>query len=79
MIKKSIKTADFIAYDTEFSGLTIGFDDKQHDFDTLEAKYQKVKHNCKRMNAFQIGVTTFKWDANMEMSTHVFLNWIVTI
>jgi hypothetical protein len=36
---KSIKTADFIAYDTEFSGLSVGFDDKQHDYDTIETKY----------------------------------------
>lgn len=28
LIKKSIETADFIAYDTEFSGLCVGFDDK---------------------------------------------------
>lgn len=39
LIVKSIKTADFIAYDTEFSGLSVGFDDKQHDYDTIEAKY----------------------------------------
>jgi len=52
LIKKSIQTADFIAYDTEFSGLSIGFDDKQHDYDTIEDKYQKLKHNCQRMNAF---------------------------
>jgi hypothetical protein len=28
MIKRSIETADFIAFDTEFSGLCVGFDDK---------------------------------------------------
>ena len=38
-IKKSISSADFIAFDTEFSGLSIGFDDKQHDYDSLEDKY----------------------------------------
>ena len=52
LIVESIKTAEFIAYDTEFSGLSVGFDDKQHDYDTIETKYQKLKHNCQRMNAF---------------------------
>ena len=62
LIKKSIRTADFIAFDSEFSGLSVGFDDKQHDYDTVEDKYQKLKYNCERMNAFQIGIATFKWD-----------------
>ena len=52
LITKSINSADFIAFDTEFSGLSIGFDDKQHDYDSVEDKYQKLKHNCQRMNAF---------------------------
>lgn len=39
LIARSIKTADFIAYDTEFSGLTVGFDDQQHDYDNIESKY----------------------------------------
>ena len=64
LIKKSIDSADFIAFDTEFSGLNIGFEDKQNDFDTVEIKYQKIKHNCQRMNAFQFGLTTFKWDSS---------------
>lgn len=46
LIRESILTADFIAFDSEFSGLTVGFDDKGHDFDTIEDKYQKLKHNC---------------------------------
>jgi hypothetical protein len=52
LIRKSIMTADFIAIDSEFSGLSVGFDDKQHDFDSIEDKYQKIRHNCQRMNAF---------------------------
>ena len=60
---QSVLTADFIAVDTEFSGLAVGFEDKAHGFDQAEDRYQKLKHNCSRMNAFQIGVTCFKWDA----------------
>ena len=60
---QSVLTADFIAVDTEFSGLAVGSEDKAHGFDQTEDRYQKLRHNCQRMNAFQIGVTCFKWDA----------------
>jgi len=62
LVLKSIRTADFMAYDAEFSGLSIGFDDVKHEYDAVEARYQKYKHNCQRMNAFQIGLCTFKWN-----------------
>lgn len=39
LIIKSMHSADFIAFDTEFSGLSIGFDDKGHDYDSIEDKY----------------------------------------
>ena len=58
----SVRTADFIALDTEFSGLNVNYDDQVHSFDQVEDRYQKLKHNCARMNAFQIGICTFKWD-----------------
>jgi len=51
-VLSSIESADFIAIDSEFSGLSIGFEDKQHWYDTTEDQYQKVKHTCQRMNAF---------------------------
>jgi hypothetical protein len=41
------------------TGLTVGLEDKAHDFDTLEDRYQKVRHNCIRMNAFQWGICTY--------------------
>ena len=66
---ESVRTADFIAIDTEFSGLSVGFDDKTHGFDQAEDRYQKLKHNCSRMNAFQIGVCCFKWDTKRSTYT----------
>lgn len=62
LITKSLHSADFIAFDTEFSGLSVGFEDRGHDYDSVEDKYQKLKYNCERMNAFQMGLATFKWD-----------------
>jgi hypothetical protein len=49
---ESVRTADFIALDTEFSGLAVGFQDQTNPFDTIEIRYQKLRHNCARMNAF---------------------------
>ena len=62
LIIESVKTADFIAIDSEFSGLSVGFEDQSHIFDSLEDRYQKYKHCCSRMNAFQFGISTFKYD-----------------
>jgi hypothetical protein len=59
---RSIKTADFIALDTEFSGLSVDYEDQVNAFDQVEDRYQKLSHNCARMNAFQIGICCFKFD-----------------
>lgn len=43
-------------------GYSINANDKPHDFDSSEERYQKVKHVCQQFCAFQIGLCTFKWD-----------------
>ena len=68
-IIKSVVSADFIAIDSEFSGLSVGYEDKTHGFDQTEDRYQKIKHNCSRMNAFQIGLCCFKWDTRRSCYT----------
>lgn len=65
IISKSIRSAEFIAFDTEFSGHTTGFQDKPHEFDTLDDKYRKNRSAVKKFLAFQIGITTFIW-SNMK-------------
>jgi hypothetical protein len=61
LISKSIQTADFIAFDTEFSGNKLTLDDKPHEFDTFADKYRKNSHAVKNLLAFQVGITTFSW------------------
>lgn len=46
LIKESLLTADFIALDTEFSGYSASLEDKHHDYDTPEERYQKIKFVC---------------------------------
>ena len=36
---ESVLSADFIAVDTEFSGLRVGYEDEQHTFDQSEDRY----------------------------------------
>jgi len=61
-LEKSIRSADFIAIDTEFSGCKQANDDRPHDYDTIESRYQKMRLICSRFFAFQFGICTFKWD-----------------
>ena len=39
LINKSVLSADFIAFDFEFSGLNSCNDDRTHDYDSDEARY----------------------------------------
>lgn len=35
----------------------------------VEDRYQKLKHNCARMNAFQFGICTAKWNEKSHCYT----------
>jgi poly(A)-specific ribonuclease len=63
LICLSIRTADFISMTTYYSGVS----EEAHEFDSVEDRYKKMKVNCTQMNAFQIGICTFKWDTKMEL------------
>ena len=60
--EEALKDSDFVAFDWEFSGLSLEFKDKRHEFDSTEIIYKKMKDLCKTFLAFQIGFCVFKWD-----------------
>ena len=62
MIEQSIYNCDFYALDTEFTGNTVSYKDKLHDFDTFEAKYRKQKEAVEQFIALEVGLTFFKWE-----------------
>lgn len=49
-----------------FLGHTIGLTDKGNDYDTVEERYQKLKHCVAQFTAFQFGICTFHWDDIMK-------------
>ena len=50
-----------MAFDTEFTGFSISEEDRGHDYDNYEDRYQKLRYVCSRCKAIQFGLTTFKW------------------
>lgn len=52
LVSRSIANADFIAFDTEFSGSKLTLDDKPHEYDTFADKYRKNSHAVKNLLAF---------------------------
>lgn len=58
----SIKQADFVSLDCEFSGHTSSPNTAMNDYDTVEEKYQKMRCNISKFIAFQVGICTYKWD-----------------
>ncbi|CDW79233.1 poly-specific ribonuclease parn-like domain-containing protein 1-like [Stylonychia lemnae] len=63
IVSKSIKSCEFISFDCEFSGSKMGFEDKPHEFDSLDDKYRKNRHAVQSFLAFQVGLTTFIWSS----------------
>lgn len=50
-------------------GYTEKLEDKGHDYDDVEERYQKVKYVCDKFIAFQVGLCTFKWDDELKKYT----------
>ena len=63
---KSIQTADFIAFDFEFSALCIDASTKSSDFDSHQQRYLKLARTVRNSHAFQLGLTTFKFDKDHQ-------------
>jgi len=61
LLLSSIRSCEFLAIDTEFSGHLTSYADKCHEFDTHEGKYQKNKRAIEQFLACQIGICTFVW------------------
>mmetsp|Transcript_9339 Transcript_9339/g.13902 ORF Transcript_9339/g.13902 Transcript_9339/m.13902 type:complete len:495 (-) Transcript_9339:51-1535(-) len=62
VVLESIEDCDYVAIDTEFTGLRGGsLESKPHRFDSLEDRYQKIRANCEKHWMCQLGLCTFKY------------------
>ncbi|CAI2361918.1 unnamed protein product [Moneuplotes crassus] len=61
VVKEAVNECDIMAFDTEFTGFSISIEDRGHDYDSIEDRYQKLKFVCSQCKAIQFGLTTFKW------------------
>ncbi|KAK7087349.1 poly(A)-specific ribonuclease PNLDC1-like [Littorina saxatilis] len=75
LIEKTIKQADFVAIDSEFTGLYVRDNDKPSLFDTSEERYKKMRNSVTRLTLCQIGISAFvknKTDSVYEAHTFNF-------
>ena len=66
LVFESIDKADFISFDLEFSGFEDKEDDKPHNYNTEEERYQKIRTVINKFRAFQVGICTFRWDQETQ-------------
>ena len=61
----AIRTADFIAIDTELTGLGLA-SDKLEFLDTLQERYTKLRSSASQFQLIQYGICTYHWDQNTK-------------
>ncbi|KAK7475651.1 hypothetical protein BaRGS_00033077 [Batillaria attramentaria] len=63
-IEKAIKQADFVAIDTEFTGLVTDGQNRPSLFDTSEERYRKLRNSVTHLSVRQFGLSAFIKDKN---------------
>lgn len=61
LVEASIREADYIAFDCEFSGISTRLETEHSELDSPEDRYQKVKEVVEEFAAIQIGICPFTW------------------
>jgi poly(A)-specific ribonuclease len=67
-VKDAINECDFIAIDTELTGLSTQV--TEHSFDTISERYSKLRENCMKFIIVQYGLSTFKYHPKQNKYTH---------
>ncbi|KAK5669258.1 hypothetical protein QVD99_003666 [Batrachochytrium dendrobatidis] len=62
-VREAIENADFIAVDTEFTGLGLTPNERLSLLDTPQERYLKHRSAARLFEPIQIGLAAFKWDA----------------
>lgn len=68
LVLECINDADFIAFDTEFTGLSNG-EFRMHQYESLQDRYLKIKVNIEEFWLCQLGISTFKYIPEQDVYT----------
>ena len=67
LVVQSMREADYIAFDFEFSGLQSDADlFSNHQSDSIELRYWKYKENITQFTPLQLGICSFKYDEQIR-------------
>ncbi|OMJ71027.1 hypothetical protein SteCoe_30873 [Stentor coeruleus] len=64
LLYESIEKAEFLALDTEFTGLFSQDEDAFDESDTLEERYLKMRKSCESFFMCQLGISAFLFDTS---------------
>ena len=62
-----IHQSEFIAFDCEFSGLALREEDEHNIYDSVEDRYQKIKHMCQNGIIFTLGLSFFIYNSEKDI------------
>lgn len=65
LIAEAIKECDFLAFDTELTGLA-SRNSRIMALDTVEERYQKIRASATSFQTIQWGLCAFKWDPQLQ-------------
>ena len=57
-----VQKADFVAFDTEFTGLQQSMSERPNAMDSYQQRYEKVKRSAEAFMLSQLGICAFSWD-----------------
>ncbi|KAJ3069741.1 hypothetical protein HDU98_007197 [Podochytrium sp. JEL0797] len=66
ILRQTIQKCDFIAIDTELSGLHRVASEAAHTLDTPQIRYEKLKASSQAFAVLQFGVAMFTWDSGLR-------------
>ncbi|KAL2912729.1 hypothetical protein HK105_207721, partial [Polyrhizophydium stewartii] len=66
-VREAIQAADFVAFDTEFTGLGITDGEQLDLLDTAQERYAKRRCSALQFQPIQVGICAFQWDDEVEL------------
>jgi hypothetical protein len=66
-LEAAIHECDFVAIDTELTGLRSSKEEKVRFLDTQAEYYLRLRESARKFLVIQYGICTFQWDAKHEL------------